>query len=117
MSFYQESLPKKVINSDFEPFTDDDLNAFDGVYTTTITPPQDGVDFLIKVYALGEGSGAYVSFNHYVGFGSKTIMENRRLPRFRRDTNDPSDPNLSYGESVLDYGSGKIKPFKQFVKN
>jgi len=50
----------------------------DGVYTTTITPPQDGINFVIKVFAIGEGTASYVSRNHYVGFGAKSVLENRK---------------------------------------
>ena len=45
---------------------------------------------IIKVFAVGKGTNAYVSRNHYVGFGAKSIMDNRRGPggdgRYRRNT-------------------------------
>ena len=88
---------------------DDDLNSLDGVYTTTVTPPQDGIDFVIKVFAIGEGSASYVSRNHYVGFGARTIMDNRRgevqVDRYRRDVDD-----VKYSEELLKTGKHDIPP-------
>ena len=39
---------------------DDDLNPEDGVYTTTISPPQDGVSYVIKVVGIGT---AFIIYN------------------------------------------------------
>ena len=67
---------------------DDDLNAEDGVYTTTVSPPQDGIAYVIKVVGIGEGSNAYVSRKHFVGWGPKDGLEVRKgqMPaRYRRE--------------------------------
>ena len=68
---------------------DDDLNAEDGVYTTTVSPPQDGVAYIIKVVGIGEGSNAYVSRRHFVGWGPKDGLEVRTSlgARYRREAN------------------------------
>ena len=65
------------------------MNAEDGVYTTTVSPPQDGVAYIIKVVGIGEGSSAYVSRRHFVGWGPKEGLQVRTSidARYRREVN------------------------------
>ena len=82
---------------------DDDLNAEDGVYTTTVSPPQDGIAYVIKVVGIGEGSSAYVSRNHFVGWGPKDGLEVRKgqmPPRKRREADRQSVAEILRTDTV-----------------
>ena len=81
---------------------DDDLNAEDGVYTTTVSPPSDGVSYIIKVVGIGEGASAYVSRQHYVGWGPKENLDfrsNHHTAKMKRSA-DFSDAEVISAEQV-----------------